>query len=128
MTRRYARAPGGERARGSVPRNHGTGTTLVAALTTSGIEAPMALEGALDTAAWVAYVREVLYPILKPGQIVLIDNLNVHKAEEVRHLIEEPVAGCGSCRPTRPTSRRSSPPSRRSRRRCGRLERGARRP
>lgn len=92
MTRRYARAPGGERAQGSVPRNHGTGTTLVAALTTSGIEAPMALEGALDKAAWIAYVREVLCPILKPGQIVLIDNLNVHEAEEARCLIED--AGC----------------------------------
>lgn len=92
MTRRYARAPGRERARGSVPRNHGLGTTLVAALTTSGIEAPMALEGALDTAAWVVYVREVLCPILKPGQIVVIDNLNVHQAEEARCLIED--AGC----------------------------------
>lgn len=92
MTRRYARAPGGARAHGSVPRNHGTGTTLVAALTTQGIAAPMVLEGALDTAACVAYVREVLCPELRPGQIVLMDNLNVHKAEDVRRLIED--AGC----------------------------------
>lgn len=92
LTRRYARAPGGARARGSVPRNQGTGTTLIAALTTQGIDAPMTLEGALDTAACIVYVREVLCPTLKPGQIVLMDNLSPHKDDEVRRLIEE--AGC----------------------------------
>ncbi len=92
LTRRYARAPGGQRARGSVPRNHGTGTTLVAALTGDGIAAPMTLPGALDTDAFVVYAREVLCPALRPGQIVLLDNLSVHKAAEVRRLIEG--AGC----------------------------------
>ena len=92
LTRRYARAPGGERARGRVPRNQGKRTTLVAALTTKGIDAPMTLEGALDTAACVVYVGEVLCPILRPGQIVLMDNLTPHQAGEVRRLIEE--AGC----------------------------------
>ncbi len=92
MTRRYARAPGGERARGSVPRNQGTSTTLIAALTTQGIEAPMTLEGALDTNACIVYVREVLCPALRPGQIVLMDNLSPHKKDEVERLIES--AGC----------------------------------
>lgn len=92
MARRYARAPGGERARGSVPRNQGTGTTLVAALTAQGIAAPMTLEGALNTDACIVYVREVLCPALRPGQIVLMDNLSPHKANQVQQLIEE--AGC----------------------------------
>lgn len=92
LTRRYARAPGGQRARGSVPRNHGQGTTLVAALTARGIDAPMTLAGALDTDAFVVYTREVLCPALRPGQTVLMDNLSVHKAQEVQRLIE--AAGC----------------------------------
>jgi len=92
LTRRYARAPGGQRARGNVPKNHGTGTTLVAALTTDGITAPMTLDGALDAAAFIVYVREWLCPTLRPGQIVLLDNLSVHKAEEVARLIT--AAGC----------------------------------
>lgn len=92
LTRRYARAPGGERARGSVPRNQGTGTTLIAALTTQGIDAPMTLDGAVDTATYLVYVREVLCPTLRPGQVVLMDNLSPHKDVEVQRLIE--AAGC----------------------------------
>lgn len=95
MARRYARAAGGERARGSVPRNQGTGTTLIAALTTQGIEAPMTLEGALNTDACIAYVEQVLCPALRPGQMVLMDNLSPHKADEVQRLIEK--AGCQLC-------------------------------
>ncbi len=71
LARRYARAPGGQRARGSVPRNHGTGTTLIAALTTAGLTASMTLPGALDTPAFLVYVREVLCPCVRlsaPGR------------------------------------------------------------
>ena len=92
MTRRYARAPGGERARGHVPRNHGAGTTLIAALTTEGLTAAMTLPGALDTAAFLVYVREVLCPTLRPGQVVLLDNLSVHKAAAADRLIA--ARGC----------------------------------
>lgn len=92
LTRRYARAPGGQRAQGSVPRNHGTGTTLIAALTTTGLTAAMTLPGALDTPAFLVYVREVLCPTLRPGQVVILDNLSVHKAAEAERLIA--AAGC----------------------------------
>ncbi len=92
LTRRYARAPGGQRARGRVPRNHGTGTTLIAALTTTGLTASMTLPGALDTPAFLVYVREILCPSLRPGQIVILDNLSVHKAAEAERLIA--AAGC----------------------------------
>lgn len=92
MTRRDARAPGGERARGSVPRHHGTGTTLIAALTPEGLTAAMTLPGALATSAFLVYLREILCPTLRPGQTVILDNLSVHKAAEAEELLT--TAGC----------------------------------
>lgn len=92
MTPLYARAPRGQRAYGHVPRNHTRNTTLVAALTLMGLDAPMVLEGAMDREAFVAWLRHFLVPALTPGQVVVMDNLNVHKGAEVRQIIEE--AGC----------------------------------
>jgi transposase len=88
LTPLYARAPRGERAFGSVPRNWGKNTTLLAGLTLAGIQAPMILEGAVDTLAFETYVEQVLAPSLRPGQIVVLDNLRVHKGERVRQAIE----------------------------------------
>jgi transposase len=92
LTRRYARAPRGERARGSVPRNHGLPTTVLAALGPTGLGAVMTLEGAANTAAFTVYLRELLCPTLRPGQIVILDNVSFHRADAVRALIE--AAGC----------------------------------
>lgn len=92
MTPRYSRAPRGQRAVGSVPRNHGTDTTLVAALAHDGIGAAMTLEGAMDGDAFVAYLDAVLVPTLVAGQIVVLDNLSVHKDARVGPLIAG--AGC----------------------------------
>lgn len=92
MTPLYARAPRGERAYGHVPRNHTRNTTLVAALTLAGLDAPMLLEGAMDREAFVAWLRHFLVPTLVPGQVVVMDNLNVHKGAEVRQIIE--AHGC----------------------------------
>jgi transposase len=92
MTPRYSRAPRGERAYGSAPRNHDTITTLVASLSLTGLGAAMTLEGALDGDAFVAYLTAFLVPTLVPGQIVVMDNLSVHKDKRVRPLIEG--AGC----------------------------------
>lgn len=92
LARLYARARRGQRAHVRVPRNHGTNTTLVAALTWQGIQAPWTIEGALDTAAFELYVREVLAPTLQPGQIVILDNLSVHKSPAIREAIE--ARGC----------------------------------
>jgi transposase len=75
-----------------VPRNHGKNTTLVAALTPAGLQAPWTIEGAMDTAAFECYVQEVLGPTLRPGQIVVLDNLSVHKAESIRQAIT--ARGC----------------------------------
>ena len=89
---RYARAPRGQRAVGRVPRNHGKNITLVAGLSWEGLMAPMTIEGAIDTAAFEAYVEHLLVPALTPGQIVILDNLAVHHKAEIRQLIE--AAGC----------------------------------
>jgi len=88
MTPLYACAPRGARAYGYAPRNHTRNTTLVAALTLAGIQDSMAVEGAIDTAAFVAWLEQGLGPTLRAGQIVVMDNLNVHKGEQVRAVIE----------------------------------------
>lgn len=92
LTPLYARAPRGQRAYGAVPRNWGKNTTLITGLTLDGIQAPMILEGAVDTLAFETYVEQVLVPSLKPSQIVVLDNLSVHKGEHVRQAIE--AKGC----------------------------------
>ena len=92
MTPRRARAPRGQRAYGAVPRNWGDNLTLVAALGVGGLGPAMTLPGALDRPAFVAYVREFLAPTLVPGQIVVLDNLAVHKGPAIRRLIE--ARGC----------------------------------
>lgn len=92
MTPRYSRAPRGERAYGSAPRNHDKNTTLVASLSLTGLGAAMTLEGALDGDAFVAYLAAFLVPTLVPGGIIVMDNLSVHKDKRVRPLIEG--AGC----------------------------------
>jgi transposase len=77
---------------GRVPRNHGPNVTLFAALTPRGIGPAMVMEGAADGEAFARYVRELLVPSLRPGQVVVLDNLSVHKGAAIRALVEE--AGC----------------------------------
>ena len=92
LTPLYARAPKGERARASVPRNRGKNTTLIAALSLEGMGAAMILEGSANTTAFELYVEQVLAPSLHAGQIVIMDNLQAHKSARVRLAIE--TKGC----------------------------------
>jgi transposase len=92
LTPRYARAPKGKRAIGSVPRNTNKNTTLIASMTTAGMGPAMLLEGATDTAAFEAYLEHLLVPALVPGQVVVLDNLSAHTSVRVRELIE--ACGC----------------------------------
>jgi transposase len=92
LTPLYGRAPKGQRATGSVPRNRGKNTTLLASLTLEGIGASMVIEGAVNAAAFEAYLEHILVPSLHRGQIVVMDNLSVHKGARVRQLIED--KGC----------------------------------
>jgi transposase len=92
LTPLYARAPKGERATGSVPRNRGKNTTLIASLSLAGMGASMILEGSVNTTAFEIYVEQLLVPSLQAGQIVVMDNLGAHKGERVRQAIE--AKGC----------------------------------
>ncbi len=92
LTPLYARAPKGERAKGSAPRNRGKNTTLIAALTWLGIGASMIIEGSTNAIAFELYVEEILAPSLSQGQIVIMDNLAAHKGKKVEELIQ--ARGC----------------------------------
>lgn len=87
-TRLYARAPRGERAVGSVPKNRGRVTTLIASLSATGVGPVMTLPGGTSKAVFVTWVREALVPTLGPGQVVILDNLGAHRPSIVRELIE----------------------------------------
>jgi transposase len=88
MARRYGRAPRGERLRAGIPHGHWKTTTFVAGLRLSGIVAPMVLDGPINGHSFQAYVDQVLAPGLRPGDIVVMDNLGSHKGEGVRATIE----------------------------------------
>ncbi len=92
LTPLYARAPKGERARGSAPRNRGKNTTLIASLSLEGVGAAMILEGAVNTTAFALSIEQVLATTLRAGQFVILDNLQAHKGERVRLAIE--AKGC----------------------------------
>jgi transposase len=87
MARLRGRAPRGERCRASVPHGHWKTTTFTGALRLSGMTAPMVLDGAMNGAAFLAYVEQVLVPTLAPGDIVVMDNLPAHKPAAVRAAI-----------------------------------------
>lgn len=92
LARRYGRAAGGARAPGAVPYGRWERLTIFGGLSLAGLTACMTLEGAADTGAVVAFTAQVLVPTLRPGQVVVMDNLSPHKAPRVRALIE--AAGC----------------------------------
>jgi transposase len=92
MTPRFGRAPRGQRVVGTAPRNHGKNTTLVAALSLAGITTAMTVEGAVDRAAFDAFVAQALAPTLRPGQIVIWDNLSVHKSVAAQQVLAD--RGC----------------------------------
>jgi transposase len=84
----HAWAPRGERARCSVPRNRGKNTTLLASMTSEGMGPCVAVVGSTTAAVFEAYVERALAQVLRPGQVVVLDNLGAHKGERVRKLIE----------------------------------------
>jgi transposase len=89
MTRRYGRAPKGERVIGAVPQNYGANVTMLAALGSRGIEAVMTIDGATDAEVFRVYVEQVLRPTLHPGDIVIMDNLRAHKVAGIRAAVEQ---------------------------------------
>ena len=88
MARTHGRARCGERLRVGIPFGHWKTNTFVAGLRTSGIIAPMVLDGPINGVAFQAYVDQVLVPTLRPGDTVIMDNLGSHKGAGVRPAIE----------------------------------------
>ena len=88
MARLRGRAPRGERLRASLPHGHWKTTTFVAGLRLSGIDAPMVIDGPINGEIFLAYVRQVLVSALRPGDIVVMDNLGSHKGAGVRVAVE----------------------------------------
>jgi len=88
MTRPRGRCAKGERLNVGVPHGHWKTTTLVCGISIKGIIAPMVLDGPINREAFLAYVEQFLVPVLKPGDIVIMDNLPAHKGEAVREAIE----------------------------------------
>ncbi len=88
LTRLYGRAAPGERVAEGVPQNYGENITMLATIGLDGLQAPMTVNGAVDGAVFLAYVREVLCPTLSEGEVVVMDNLKAHKVAGVGEAIE----------------------------------------
>jgi transposase len=88
MTRRYGRAPRGERVGEANPAGHWCTLTLLGALTLQGMLASMTIESPTDGDVFLAFIEQVLGPRLQPGQVVILDNLGAHKVAGVRELVE----------------------------------------
>jgi transposase len=88
MTRRYGRAPCGQRLVASVPHGHWKTSTFVAGLRTTGFTAPLVIDGAMNGSVFLAYVEQMLAPTLSAGDFVIMDNLPSHKVAGVRDAIE----------------------------------------
>jgi transposase len=87
LARRYGRAPRGERVDAAVPHGHWKGVTLTAAVRLDGVGACLAFDGATNAACFETYIGACLAPTLRPGDIVVMDNLSCHKTAEVERLV-----------------------------------------
>jgi len=92
LTRRFGRAPKGERVAERVARNYGHQTSLISAVSLAGASVTMTVAGAVDTAIFNVYVEQVLRPTMAAGDILVLDNLSAHRASA----IEEVAAECGA--------------------------------
>jgi len=88
MTRPRGRAPRGERLIEAVPHGHWKTTTLIAALGIEGMRCSTVVDGAVNGDIFEAFVEQVLVPQLRPGDVVIMDNLSSHKRQRTRELIE----------------------------------------
>ena len=89
MTPRYGRSRRGERCYGEAPRNPGPNVTLLGALTVDGISACLQVQGPTTKEVFTAFIEQILVPVLRPGQLVLLDNLSAHKRSRVEALVAQ---------------------------------------
>jgi transposase len=88
MVRRYGRCPVGQRLVAKAPHGHWRTTTFIAALRRDGLDAPMTLDGPMNGETFRAWTEQFLAPVLRPGDIVVMDNLPSHKVSGIRQAIE----------------------------------------
>jgi transposase len=88
MTRTYGRATRGQRVPDAVPGGHWKTLTVIGALNRNGMLAAMTIEAATDREVFLAFLDEVLCPKLKPGDVLVLDNLSTHKVDGVRKRVE----------------------------------------
>jgi transposase len=93
MTRLRGRAPIGQRLIAKVPHGHWKTTTLIAALGIEGVRCSTVVDGAVCGDVFEAFVTQVLVPQLRPGDLVVLDNLSSHKRQRTRQHIE----AAGAC-------------------------------
>jgi transposase len=108
MTRTHGRAPRGKRLVAKAPHGRWRTLTFLAALRHDRIDAPCVIDGPINGESFRAYVEQILVPVLKPGDIVIIDNLGSHKGKAVRQAIRSVGAKLLFLPPYSPTSTRSS--------------------
>jgi transposase len=92
MTRRYGRARGGNRCLDSAPCGHWETVTILSAIRLDGTTESLVFEGAVDRKMFDAYIKEGLAPTLRPGDIVVMDNLNAHRSQKARDVIRQQQA------------------------------------
>ena len=113
--------PKGQRLRGFAPHGHWRTLTFLGALRCDRLAAPCVFDGPINGECFRAYVEQQLVPVLKPGDIVVMDNLGSHKSAAVRQMIRAAGARLWYLPPYSPTSTRSSRPSPRSNTGCATL-------
>jgi transposase len=92
LTRLYGRAPKGKRAKGTIVRNRGKNVTMISDLSLQGLGEKFIIDGSANGEIFEAYIEQVFVPTLKSREIVIMDNLSIHKGKRVRELIE--AQGC----------------------------------
>jgi transposase len=88
LLRRYGRSPRGTRLHDHTPCRHWETHTVIAGLRLHGLTAPAVFDGPIDNPSFLAYVEQVLVPTLRPGEVVVLDNLAVHKQPAVQAAID----------------------------------------
>ena len=92
LTRLFGRAAPGERVREAVPKNYGQSTSVVSLMSVSGVETTMLVEGAVDTLCFDVFGENFVRPLLKAGDILVLDNLGAHRASRIEQIAES----CGA--------------------------------
>lgn len=89
LTRLFGRAAPGQRVREAVPKNYGQSTSVVSLMGINGVETTMLVEGAIDTLCFNAFSENFVRPCLKPGDVLVLDNLGAHRASRIEQIAQE---------------------------------------